>query len=135
MDTGSRVSSRANQSPRSKTNQLTGSRFAVLADDVDKSFPVSNAEQEQHVPIPRMSAFTKAVSQAASKSAVRKKKKEQKSLIIAPENEGVNDPEFTRRAEELRQKCWTEKVKGEGGHTVWPAPDTLSRPPNQRFAI
>ena len=63
---------------RSKTNQFTGSRFAVLADDMDKSFPVFNADQKQHVPRPRMSAFPKEISQAASKSAVRKKKREQK---------------------------------------------------------
>ena len=68
-----------------------------------------------------MSAFPKEISQAASKSAVRKKKREQKSLLIAPVNEGVNDP--------------GRESKGEGGHTVWPAPDTLSRPPNQCFAF
>ena len=32
---------------RSKNNQFTGSRFAVLADDMDKSFPVFNAEQDR----------------------------------------------------------------------------------------
>ena len=58
-----------------------------------------------------MSAFPEGVSQAASKSAVRKKNKEQKSLLIAPVNEGVSDPEFTRRANELRQECWAERVK------------------------
>ena len=58
-----------------------------------------------------MSAFPKEISQAASKSAVRKKKREQKSLLIAPVHEGVNDPEFTRRADELRQECWAERVK------------------------
>ena len=89
----------------SKTNQITRSRFAVLADDMDKSFQVFNAEQKQDVPKPRMSVFPKGVSQAASKSAVRKKNKEQKSLLIAPVNEGVSDPEFTRRANELRQEC------------------------------
>ena len=75
---------------RSKTNQFTGCRFAVLADDTDKSFPVFRQLQ---------------------KSAVRKKTREQKSLLIAPVNEGVNDPEFTRRADELRQVCWAERVK------------------------
>ena len=44
---------------RSKTNQFTGSWFAVLADDMDKSFRVFNAEQKQDVPKPRMSAFPK----------------------------------------------------------------------------
>ena len=78
---------------------------------MDKSFPVFNAEQKQHVPKPRMSAFRKEISQAASESAVRKKKREQKSLLIAPVSEGVNDPEFTRRADELRQECWAERVK------------------------
>ena len=58
-----------------------------------------------------MSASPNGVSQAASKSAVRKKKREQKSLLIAPVNEGVNDPEFTRRADELRQECRAERVK------------------------
>ena len=37
---------------RSKTSQFTGSRFAVLADDMDDSFPVFNVEQKQHVPKP-----------------------------------------------------------------------------------
>ena len=30
------------------------------------------------------------------------------SLLIAPVSEGVDDPEFTRRADELRQKCCAE---------------------------
>ena len=74
-------------------------------------FPVFNVEKKQHVPKPRRIAFPKGVSQAASRSAVRKKKKEQKSLLIAPVNEGVNDQEFTRRADELRQERWEERVK------------------------
>ena len=49
-------------------------RFAVLADDMDKSFPFFNAEQKQHVQKPRTSAFPKEISQAASESAVRKKR-------------------------------------------------------------
>ena len=44
---------------RSKTSQFTGSRFAVLADDMDDSFPVFNVEQKQHVPKPEGVHFQK----------------------------------------------------------------------------
>ena len=72
---------------------------------MDKSFPVFNAEQKQHVPKPRMSAFPIGVSQAASKSAVRKKKREQKSLPIVPVIEGVNDPKADSRFGQRQVLC------------------------------
>ena len=120
---------------RPKTNQFSGSRFAVLADDMDKSFPVFNAEQKQHVPKPRMSACPKEIAQAASKSAVRKKKREQKSLLIAPVHEGVNDPEFTRRADELRQECWAERVKVKADTRFGQRQILCRDRPNQCFAF
>ena len=113
MDTESRVSSSAKQTLVQRPTNSQDPGFAVLADEMDKSLPVFNAEQKKHVPKPRMSAFPKGISQAASKSAVRKGKREQKSLLIAPVNEGVNDPEFTRRADELRQECWAETRFGQ----------------------
>ena len=120
-----------------KSNQLESrifvqrpihSRFAVLA-DMDKSFPVFNAEK-QHVLKPRMSAFPKGGSQAASKSAVRKKKKEQKSLLIAPINECVNDPEFMRRADELRTECCAERLEVKADTRFGQRQILLSRRPN-----
>ena len=41
-------------------------------------------------------------------SRCKEEKNEQRSSLIVIE--GVNDPEFTRRADEVRQECWTERT-------------------------
>ena len=47
-----------------KTSQFTGSRCAVLAEDMDQAFPASNAEQKQHAPPFFGKAFVKQLSKA-----------------------------------------------------------------------
>ena len=95
-----------------KTSQFTGSRFAVLAEDMDLAFPDFNAEQQQHVPKQRMSAFfERSSSSSFQKRCKREKKKsknEHRSLLIATVHEGESDLQFTRSANEIRQECWAE---------------------------
>ena len=65
----------------SKTNQFTGSRFAVLADDMDKSFPVFNAEQKQDVPKTENECLSKRSFSGSFQK--RRQEEEQRTKVIA----------------------------------------------------
>ena len=122
MDTGSRISSRAKQTlvQRPTNSQDPGLQCwpTTWTSRSQFSMPSRNNTFHNRERVP----FQKGVSQTAFEK-LSGRNREQKTLLTEPVNGGVNDTGFTRRADELRQKCWGES-KGEVGQSVLPAPDT-----------
>ena len=88
-----------------------GSRFAVLSDGGIDAFPILSAPQEPNARKPRMNS---PCSRMQCTSFRKLKKNENTPLLIATVNAGVKDSEFARKADEIRHKCWEERVRAKG---------------------